>query len=66
MIPFPAASEDAATRRRAWVALAATAGLTPRGCAALLARYCAPEAILAAPAAALSSAPGVSRPAVEA
>jgi len=48
------------------VALAATAGLTPRGCAALLARYRAPEAILAAPAAELSSAPGVSRPAAEA
>jgi len=60
MIPPPAAIGDAAVRRRAWVALAATPGLTPRGCAALLAHYHAPEAVLAAPANALASAPGVS------
>jgi DNA processing protein len=66
MIPFPAASGDAAIRRRAWVALAETAGLTPRGCAALLAQYRDPEAILAAPAAALYSAPGVSGAAAKA
>jgi DNA processing protein len=60
MIPPPIASGDVAVRRRAWVALAATPGLTPRGCAVLLARYGAPEAVLAAPANALASASGVS------
>jgi len=42
------------------VALAATSGLTPRGCALLLAHYHAPEAILAASAGALASVSGVS------
>jgi DNA processing protein len=61
MIPPPAASGDIAVRRRAWVALAATPGLTPRGCALLLAHYHAPEAVLAASAGALASASGVSK-----
>lgn len=60
MMPPPAASGDVAVRRRAWVALAATSGLTPRGCALLLAHYHAPEAILTASAGALASVSGVS------
>ncbi|MBI3621216.1 MAG: DNA-protecting protein DprA [Nitrospirae bacterium] len=55
-----AAGGEGAVRRRAWVALAAAPGLTPRGCAALLAHYGTPEAVLAAPVNALASAPGVS------
>jgi DNA processing protein len=65
MIPPPAASGDIAVRRRAWVALAATGGLTPRGCALLLAHYHTPEAVLAAPADVLASASGVSESAAK-
>jgi len=60
MIPPPAASGDASVRRRAWTALAATSGLTPRGCAQLLAQYHTPEAALAAPARELALVSGVS------
>jgi DNA processing protein len=65
MMPPPAASGDVAVRRRAWVALAATPGLTPRGCALLLAHYLAPESILAASAGALASVSGVSESAAK-
>ena len=58
MIPFPSGEAD--VRRRAWVALAATPGLTPRGCALLLAHYHTPETVLTASAKELGSAPGIS------
>jgi DNA processing protein len=60
MLPPAASSGEVDVRRRAWVALAATPGLTPRGCAQLLAQFHTPEAILAAPAGAVASTSGVS------
>jgi DNA processing protein len=56
-------SGDDAARRPAWVALAATPGITPRGCALLLARFGGPDAVLRASAEALAAVPGVSAPA---
>ena len=57
-------SENAG-RRLAWLALATAPGLSPRGCAALLAAFGEPEAVLRASSRVLSAVTGVSAAAAD-
>ncbi len=56
-------TDESSERRRAWVALSATAGVTPRGCALLLAHFGDPTAALGASYELLKSVEGISVPA---
>jgi DNA processing protein len=56
-------TDESSERRRAWVALSATAGVTPRGCALLLAHFGNPTAALGASYELLKSVEGISVPA---